>query len=136
MTNWDFWSKSRVAVIGGGSWGTILAQLASKNCAEVRVWMRNEERVREINSSRTNEQYVPGMTLDSKIRAFSSIERVFETGPKLVIWALPSHGTREQARAFAGCFTGEEILVHATKGVEEGSLKRVSEILEEEIPCP
>jgi len=135
-TTKDFWSKVPVAVIGGGSWGTVLAQLAAQNSPEVRVWIRNEEIAREMNSTRSNKKYVPGMTLNPKIRVYTEIERVFEAQPRMVIWALPSHGTREQAKKFAHFFTGEEVLIHATKGIEQGTMKRISEILAEELPCP
>ena len=136
MTKKDFWSKTPVTVIGGGSWGTVLAHLAAKNCSEVRMWIRDETQAREINANRTNMRYVPELQLDPKIRCFSDAERVFEVRPQLVIWALPSQHTREMARYFSKFFTGEEILLHATKGVEQGTMKRVTEILAEEIPCP
>jgi glycerol-3-phosphate dehydrogenase (NAD(P)+) len=135
-TKKDFWSNSTVAVIGGGSWGTVLAQLAAQNCAEVRIWVRSEAQAREMNATRANKKYLPAMTLSPKIRVTHEIEKVFEAHPALVVWALPSQGSREQAKRFARFFTGEEILIHATKGLETGTLKRMSEILAEEIPSP
>lgn len=136
MTKKAFWSDQSIAVIGAGSWGTVLAHIVARNCAEVRIWVRHEDRAREINSAKTNSKYLPGFQLDAKIKAFTSIERVFETRPKFVVWALPSTSVRENAKEFARFFTGEELLVHATKGIEQGSMKRISEILTEEIPCP
>jgi glycerol-3-phosphate dehydrogenase (NAD(P)+) len=132
--NKDYWRKSKVAVIGGGSWGTVLAHLASQNASEVRVWVRDEEQARALNSTRTNPDYVPGLTLSDRVRAYSDIERVFEGHPGAVIWALPSSACREQARRLAPLFTGEELVIHATKGIEDGTLKRVSVMLREELP--
>ena len=132
----DFWRNSTVAVMGAGSFGTVLANLVAKNCREVRVWARDDEQVKSINSTRTNEAYFPEMALDEKVHAFSQPERVFETEVQAVIWALPSSVCREQAKQLAKYFKGDEILLHATKGIEFGSLKRISEILREEIPCP
>jgi glycerol-3-phosphate dehydrogenase (NAD(P)+) len=136
MTARDFWRKSTVAVIGGGAWGTVLAQLASKNCENVRVWARDEETVRAINVTRSNPDYAPGLELSAKVHAFSTPDRVFETGVHAVVWALPSSVCRAQAKELAGFFKGDEVILHATKGIEDGTMKRVSEILLEELPCP
>jgi glycerol-3-phosphate dehydrogenase (NAD(P)+) len=132
----DFWRKASVAVIGGGSWGTVLAHLASRNVSEVRVWMRDEESVRALNSTRANPKYVKALQLGGNVRAFSEPERIFDGGVQGVIWCLPSKVCREQARALARLFKGDEIVLHATKGIEEGSLKRVSVMLREELPAP
>ena len=136
MTQKDFWRNSKLAVIGAGSWGSVLANLAAPNCREVRLWTRSEEQAKSINATRVNAEYWAEMKLHERIRAMTKIERAFEGGVHAVIWALPSKICREQARLFAPFFTGEEILLHATKGVEQGTLKRISEILREEIPCP
>lgn len=135
MTQKAFWSSSKVGVIGGGSWGTVLANIVSKNCREVRVWLRDEESVRLINSTRTNSQYVPELKLEDSVHAYSSLERIFEGGLNAVIWALPSQVTREQARLVSPFFQGDELILHATKGIEQGTLKRISVVLSEEIPC-
>jgi glycerol-3-phosphate dehydrogenase (NAD(P)+) len=122
--------------MGGGSWGTVLANLAAANVQEVRLWSRDEETVRAINATRVNPEYAPDMRLNEKVHAYIDLERVFEGGVQAVIWALPSAVCREQARHMSGCFQGDEVLLHATKGIEEGTLKRISQILDEEIPCP
>lgn len=136
MTAKDFWSSSRVAVIGAGSFGTILADLVARNCRELRLWTRREDQAREINATRLNRGYIPELELRPNVTAFSDPERIFEGGVQAVIWSLPSSAARELARVFAPYFGGNEILLHSTKGVEEMSLRRVSEVLREEIPCP
>jgi glycerol-3-phosphate dehydrogenase (NAD(P)+) len=136
MIQKDFWHNSKVAVIGAGSWGSVLANLVAPNCREVRMWTRSEEQAKSVNATRVNAEYWPEMKLHERIRAMTEMERAFEGGVQAVIWALPSSICREQARQFAPFFTGSEILLHATKGIEQGSLKRISEILREEIPCP
>ncbi len=135
MTEKDFWRKANIAVLGGGSWGTVLAYLASHNCSSVRLWVRSEERARTINATRANPAYVQELTLNERVKAYSDLERVFEGEVQMVIWALPSAVCREQAKVVAPYFRGDEIVIHATKGVEEGSLKRISQILREELPC-
>ena len=128
--------ESTIAVLGAGSWGTVLAQLVAQNCKEVRLWTHGEASAREINSTRGNSKYAPGMQLAGNIRAVSELGRVFENGVQGVLWVLPSKVCRSAARDVAPYFKGDEILIHATKGIEAGSLKRVSEILLDEIPCP
>ena len=136
MTQKDFWRNSKVAVIGAGSWGSVLANLVAPNCREVRLWTRSEEQAKSVNATRVNAQYWPEMRLHERIRAVTEMDRAFEGGVQAVIWALPSSACRDQSRKFAPFFTGEEYLFHATKGIEQGTLKRVSEVLFEEIPCP
>ncbi len=126
----------KVVVLGGGSWGTVLAHLVSQNVEEVRIWVTKEDQARAINSTRVNSRYHPELLLNHNTHAYCSLEKIFEGSVAGVIWALPSSVCREQAKVLARYFKGDEILIHATKGVEEGSLKRVSEVLREEIPCP
>lgn len=135
MTQKDFWRNSTIAVLGGGSWGSVLANLAAPNCRDVRLWVRSEEHARQINGTRTNPDYVPGMQIHERIHAMTDLGRVFEGGVQAVIWALPSSAAREQGKNVARHLTGEEIILHATKGIEAGSLKRISQILAEELPC-
>ncbi len=132
----DFWRNSKVAVIGGGSWGTVLANLAAQNSREIRLWVREEEQARAINATRANAKYSEGLQLSERVQALSDVARVFEGGVQAVIWALPSQSCRDEARRLASYFLGDEILLHATKGVEEKTLKRISQVLREEIPCP
>jgi glycerol-3-phosphate dehydrogenase (NAD(P)+) len=137
MTQKDFWRSSTIAVLGAGSWGSVLAQLGASNCREVRLWARTEEHARAINSTRANPPYVPeDFRLNERVRVLSALERVFEGGVGAILWALPSEATREQARRIAPFVRGEEILIHATKGIEAGTMKRISEVLREEIACP
>ena len=130
----DFWSNARVAVLGGGSFGTVLANLAAKNCSQVVMYVRQEEQVRIMNSTRSNPNYSKDLVLDSKIRAVSDYQKVFESPQDLVISALPSSVTRAEAKRIAPFLTGSEIVLHATKGIEETSLKRISQVLAEELP--
>lgn len=136
----DYWRKSRVALLGGGNWGTVLAQMIAQNVAEVRLWVRDEETARAMSATRHNPQVVSDMKLHERVRAMSEVERVMDRGPDgmqgpaVVVWALPASVCRSVARELAPLFTGSEILLHATKGLEAGSLKRISQILLEELP--
>lgn len=130
----DFWSSSRVLILGGGSFGTVLANLIAKNCEQVTLYVRDEDQARAMNSTRTNPHYLQNLELDSKIKAVSDYERAFESHQDLVLFAFPAAVTREQAKRVAPLMKGHEIVLHATKGIEESSLKRISEVLKEELP--
>jgi glycerol-3-phosphate dehydrogenase (NAD(P)+) len=130
----DFWSNSKIAVLGGGSFGTVLANLAAQNCSQVTLYVRAEDQARTMNATRMNPNYVKDLVLDEKIRAVSSYEKVFEQDQDLIIFALPSHASRAQAKVIAPFLKGSEIVLHATKGIEEQSLKRISQVLSEELP--
>ena len=132
--NKDFWSRSTVSIVGGGSWGTVLANLVAKNSENVRLWVRSEEQAREINSQRTNQRYLPGIAIDRKIQAIADVNKLFDRPSAALVWALPASAYRETAKQFAPFIRGDEVIFHATKGVEEGSLKRISEVLQEELP--
>lgn len=136
MSEKDFWNNSKIAILGAGSWGTVLANLVAPHCREVRIFAHNEDRARAMNSTRTNEKYLPEYKLHERIIAMHELERVLEGGVDAMIWALPSDTYRAITRKIAPLLTGREIIFHATKGVEEGTLKRMSQILNEELPCP
>ncbi len=130
----DFWSNSKVAVVGGGSWASVLANLVAKNCQEVRMWMRSDEQVRSINATKSNPKYFSDFKFSEKVHAFTDPEKVFDGGVHAMIWALPSSVSRLQARTFAKYLKGDEVVLHATKGIETKTLKRISEVLCEELP--
>lgn len=130
----DFWPKSTVTVIGAGSWGTTLACLVAPRAAEVRIWTRSEEQAREMNSNRVNRKYLPDLSLPPNIRVTSDLAKSLEGDIHCVIWALPSAVCRDVGKQFAGLMSGSELVIHATKGLETGTLKRVSQVLLEEFP--
>src|SRR3954468_9927973 len=99
MTEKDFWRSAKVAVIGGGAFGTVLANLAARNCQEVRLWVRDDEQARSINATRVNAKYLPGYDLQKNVTAYAEVERIFEARDiSVVLWALPSRVTRESAK--------------------------------------
>ena len=136
-----FWHNSTIAVLGAGAWGTALTTLVAKNAKEIRMWMRSEEQARAINSTRSNPHYVQELIIPSNVMAYHNMEKVFSYTSdsdrvRLVIWGLPSNICREKAKELAPFLQGDELILHATKGVEEGTLKRISTVLEEELPTP
>lgn len=120
-----------VSVIGSGSWGTTLAKILADNGHRVMLWARSDEVVRAINQTHCNEAYLPGIKLSPLLTATVDLEAACQHG-SLLLMSVPSHGLRQVARTMAPFLSGEHLMVHTTKGIEEGTFKRMSEILREE----
>ena len=123
----------RVAVIGGGSWGTALAIVAARAGYEVRLWSRNAAVVESINRERVNPLYLTDTRVPDAVRATDVIGDSVN-GAELVILAAPSHATRSLLEALAAWLRPEMLLVSATKGIEVETGKRISQIVAEVIP--
>jgi glycerol-3-phosphate dehydrogenase (NAD(P)+) len=122
-----------VAVVGAGAWGTALALHAARQGHRVTLWARRQEIADRINASRENPDFLPGTRLDGFIRAVCDPEEAVE-GAALVIWAVPSHGLREVARAVLPHLAEGAAQVSASKGIEDQSFLTMSEILASESP--
>jgi glycerol-3-phosphate dehydrogenase (NAD(P)+) len=120
-----------VAVVGAGSWGTTLAKVLGENGRRTLLWARRAELCRQINETRENAVYLPAAHLPESVEATADIERVCKTC-KLILLVVPSHGLRQIANEIGAHLTGEHVVVHATKGIEQRSHKRMSEVLREE----
>lgn len=125
--------QERVAVIGAGSWGTALAMVLADNGHEVRLWSHNPGQIEEINSQHTNKRYLPEVRLQDNIVGFSSLEEVLN-GIEMIILAVPTKAIREVLGKIKKFQTEPVIIVHVSKGIEPDTLKRISEIIEEEMP--
>src|SRR5262245_36390711 len=122
----------RLAVIGGGSWGTALSIIAALNENQVTLWANNNEVVRSINSIAENSQYLPGVKLPSTVRATNDIQDAI-IGSDIVITAAPSHVYRSVFCRMKPFLRPEMVIVSATKGIENDSLMRISEIVAAEL---
>ncbi|EGO64909.1 NAD(P)H-dependent glycerol-3-phosphate dehydrogenase [Acetonema longum] len=125
----------KIAVIGAGSWGTaISAMLAEKHPAsDIRLWARSPETVAEIHQVKENRRYLPGVLLPQSLQCTSDLKESL-AGAAVVVMVTPSHAVREIARKVAPIISPDAVIVSATKGLEEVSLKRMSQIIAEEIP--
>lgn len=124
----------RAAVLGAGSWGTVLASLLADNGFAVAIYARNPSVAEEINRRRTNAKYLPEFHLPPGVRATTSLEEAV-SDKELIVVAIPSHSVREVARSAAPYLDERSRVVHATKGFEPDTLKRISEVLAEEFPA-
>jgi glycerol-3-phosphate dehydrogenase (NAD(P)+) len=124
---------SKVSVIGGGSFGTVLANLAAQNGHEVIFWMRSEEIVAKVNETHENPQYLPGYKLDTKVVASADM-RAAVAGSDIIFVAVPSSSFRQVGKNVAMHAPAQAILISTTKGIEAGTFKLMSQILVEELP--
>jgi glycerol-3-phosphate dehydrogenase (NAD(P)+) len=120
-----------VTVIGGGSWGTALADVLSGNGHSVLVWARDPDFCKQVNETRSNERYLPSLKLPPKVTFTADMARAARHS-RLILLVVPSHGFRAIARSLGDHLTGEHIVVHGTKGIEQGTQKRMCEVLREE----
>lgn len=121
-----------VAVLGGGSWGTTVAHLVSRN-THATLWARNPQTVTEINHFHTNSTYLPGANLSPKLTADSDIHAVVQNAD-VVVMAVPSQHFRSVLNEVAGCIRAWVPVVSLTKGLEHGTQKRMTEIIHEVLP--
>ena len=123
---------TRVGILGGGSWGTTVASLVSRN-ADVRIWARNPSTVTEINEQHSNGKYLPGVTLPERLVAASTIEQTV-SGIDALVMAVPSHGFRAVLEQVKPHLRAGVPVVSLTKGLELDTRKRMTEIIGEVLP--
>ena len=122
-----------VAVLGGGSFGTVIANIIACNGNSVRLWLRNDERAASINQHRENLEYLPGYRLHDDLSATTSLEQAV-AGVDIVLVAVPSKSFRQVVRELAGLVPAQALLISLTKGIEASGFRLMSEILREEMP--
>ena len=118
---------SKVAVIGAGSWGTAVASLTAHN-APVALWARRKELADAISTRHVNDAYLPDFALPSALEASSDLAEVLE-GATAVVMAVPSHGFRDVLIDVRDSVTGRTPIVSLAKGLEEGTLLRMTEVI-------
>lgn len=121
-----------VAVIGSGSWGTALAIQLKRAGNNVILWSFKEEEAATILSERENKEFLPGIKLDKNIVVTYKDEDV--TWADMIIFSTPSKFVRNMAKRFAPFVKKNQIVVNVAKGLEEGTLLRLSQVIKEEIP--
>lgn len=125
--------SQRIGVLGSGSWGTALAVHLANAGHEVRLWARDAALASTMAAARENPTYLPGVALPDVIAPTTDLRTALD-GAEFVVIAVPSHGVRDVARAANAHLPGACVIVSATKGLEEGSLLRMSQVLRAELP--
>jgi glycerol-3-phosphate dehydrogenase (NAD(P)+) len=124
----------KVAVLGAGSWGTALSLVLADNNHEVRLWTHREEQANEINNKHENQKYLKNVTLPNNVVAYSDMSQALSAVEAIVI-VVPTKAIREVCQQIETSLDHKVTIIHATKGIEPDSLKRVSEMIEEELPA-
>jgi glycerol-3-phosphate dehydrogenase (NAD(P)+) len=122
----------RVTVLGGGSWGTAVASLVSKN-HETTIWVRNPALATEIGERHTNQAYLPGFPLPAELHATADLATAAGFAQLLIV-AVPSHAFRQVLRDAAPHTHPWIPAVSLAKGLERGTLMRMSQVIKEMLP--
>ncbi len=130
MTN----AKLSISVLGGGSFGTALAEAIGRNNHSVTLWMRDQNVVDEIMQTHENTKYYPGYKLNSNIKPTTSVEEAIKS-KELIFYSLPSKIFREVANKTGDYTNPSQILISTTKGLEHHSFKTMTEVLMDETNC-
>jgi glycerol-3-phosphate dehydrogenase (NAD(P)+) len=123
----------RLAIIGGGSWGTALAIVLSPRFETIRLWVYEQDLAERITHSRENDVYLPGFRVPGNVCATWKIEKALEDAD-MVLGVMPSQHARVLYSAIKPHLHPSTIVVSATKGLERKSLLRISEVVRETIP--
>ncbi len=123
-----------ISVIGAGSWGTALADLLAKNGYITKLWVHNKNLADTINKKRENTTYLPDIKLSDNIQVSASLEDAI-SGVKTVVMSVPSAYLRSISKQIKPFINKNTLLISATKGIENGALLRMSELLASELPA-
>lgn len=124
--------KVPVTVLGGGSFGTTLANLMATNGIEATLWLRDEQLAAQMRELHENTRYLAGISLDPRLTITTDIDASLASA-ELVFLALPSSAFRSVLRQVAPQLAGKG-LVSTTKGIEEPGFLMMSQIVEQEVP--
>lgn len=127
----------KIAVLGAGSWGSVLANLLSENGHDVYLWSHNPEQVNILNDQHENPKYMKDFKYSTTLTATGDMEDAIK-GASVVLIAIPTGGIREVSNkvgTILAKLNQTSLVLHATKGLEQVTYKRPSEILAEEIPA-
>lgn len=123
----------KTTVIGGGAWGSALAHLLAQGGHDVRLWAREPDVVEHVNTTHANPRFLPGVALHHGVRATSELAAAVN-GAELLLFVAPSHVLREVVRQTALHVHPSAVSVVATKGIEPGTLRLMTDVLCEELP--
>ncbi|GAA0069454.1 NAD(P)H-dependent glycerol-3-phosphate dehydrogenase [Clostridium sardiniense] len=126
---------SKVAFIGGGSFGTALAVQLGQKGNEISIFDRDINVCNDINNNRRNDKYIKDLIIPENITAYNNLDEAIE-GVDYLVLAIPSHVIRDVTRSLKGKIIKDVVIISIAKGIEPTSNKRLSEVIEEELPNP
>lgn len=125
-------TKLRLAFLGGGSFGTAMANLAARNGCDTTLWVRNKRTVKAMVKTQTNKKYLPGYKLDDRLK-YSHDLAASVRDKDIVFIAVPGLAFRETLKNIAPFISGQSV-VSLTKGMEKDTFALMSDIIKEELP--
>lgn len=128
----DAQTALRVTVLGGGSFGTAMANTAVRNGCDTMIWIRDAAVAEDINATHINKRYLPDFQLETGLRAVSDIETAV-CDRDLILVAIPSHSFRDVLKQIKPFMTAQAV-VSLTKGIEAESFSFMSDIIREVLP--
>ena len=126
----------KIAVLGAGSWGSVLAKVLVENGHEVALWSNSQAQVDELNQQHTNAKYLPNLIYPEALKATTDLKAAVKDAGT-VLFVVPTKVIRLVAQQLIEVLEElgtKPLIVHASKGLELGSHKRISEVIAEEIP--
>lgn len=123
---------TRIGVVGGGSWGTAIANLLAIKGYGVNLWVFEDEVIEQITARRENRTYLPGVALSGNISPSADMAQV-AADKQMLVMVVPSHVMRETARQLAPFLSPETVIVSASKGIENDTQMTMTDVLAQEL---
>ena len=123
----------KIAVIGSGSWGTAVCVMLAKKGYDLFLWSWQQEETDRLNRDRENKEFLPGIAFPENITCSHDMGKCVD-GAEVIICAAPSPATRTTARQLSKHVQKGQKLLNISKGLEQDTLLRLSEVYREEIP--
>jgi glycerol-3-phosphate dehydrogenase (NAD(P)+) len=126
---------ARIAVLGAGSWGTTLGLVLHENGNDVALWEFDPEQVEAVRRDGENRKFLPGVPVPSDMSISNDLDETLR-GRDACVFAVPSHIVRSVARSAAPNIGSGTLVVNVSKGIENETLARMSQVLSEELDRP
>lgn len=123
----------KITVLGAGTWGTALTILLAENNHKVTIWSALPREVEELDKNRTAIKNLPGAVLPESVAVTADLKEALKE-PEMIVMAVASVYVRETAKKISSMLPEGMIIVNVAKGVEEATLKTLTEVIEDEIP--
>ncbi len=123
----------KISVIGAGTWGTALTILLANKGHEVRLWSKVSSEIEKLKQDRTQVTNLPGAVLPDSVELITDVNRATADND-LMVFAVASPYVRKTAHELSDYIKDNQVIVNVAKGIEEGSLMTLSEVIKQELP--
>jgi len=123
---------AKISFLGSGAWGIAVALIAHGNNHEVKMWSKFSEEIDEINRTRENSRCLKGVKIPEEIEFSTDLNIVSDAD--IVVIGVPSIGVRNVANSIKGIINKDAVIVNLAKGLEQNTLKRLSQVISDELP--